>query len=41
MLAVTGSADDIYVVTAGGPAGGFIHYMLPYGGSVITCEIRS
>ena len=40
-MAVTGSADDIYVVTAGGPAGGFIHYMLPYGGSVMTREIRS
>ena len=25
---------------AGGPAGGFIHYMLPYGGSVISREVR-
>jgi hypothetical protein len=38
-MAITGSADDIYVVTAGGPAGGFIHYMLPYGGPVMTREI--
>ena len=39
-MAITGSPDDIHVVTAGGPAGGFIHYMLPYGGAVLTKEVR-
>ncbi len=39
-MAITGSPDDIHVAIAGGPAGGFIHYMLPYGGSVISREVR-
>jgi hypothetical protein len=41
VMAITGSPDDIYVVAAGGPAGGFIHYLLPYGGSVTTREIQT
>ena len=41
MMAITGSPDDIHVVTAGGPAGGFIHYMLPYGGAVLTKEVTT
>ncbi len=31
-VAIAASADDIHVVVAGGPAGGFVHALLPYGG---------
>jgi len=37
--AVTGSADDILVVVAGGPAGALVHALFPYGG-MATQEIR-
>lgn len=32
IVAIAASADDIHVVVAGGPAGGFAHALLPYGG---------
>jgi hypothetical protein len=32
-VAIAGSANDILVVIAGGPAGAFIQAMLPYGGT--------
>ena len=41
-LAVAGSPEDIYVVVAGGPAGAFIQYLLPYGRSVVkTRAVRA
>jgi len=40
-MAITGAPEDIHVVAAGGPAGGFIHYLLPYGGSMSSREIRT
>lgn len=39
VLAITGNSDDIHIIAAGGPAGGFAHYLLPYGGSIKTREI--
>ena len=30
-VAIAGSPQDIHVVVAGGPAGGFVHFLLPYG----------
>ena len=41
MLAIAGSPEEIYVVVAGGPAGAFVHYFLPYAGPVQTREIRT
>jgi hypothetical protein len=38
--AIAGSADDILVVVAGGPAGAFVHGLFQYGGSVASQEIR-
>jgi hypothetical protein len=37
--AIAGSADDIMVVVAGGPAGAFVHALFPYGGAA-SREIR-
>ena len=31
-VAIAGSVDDVLVVVAGGPAGAFVHALLPYGG---------
>lgn len=31
-VAIATTPDDIHVVVAGGPAGGFVHALLPYGG---------
>jgi hypothetical protein len=38
--AIAGSADDILVVVAGGPAGAFVHGLFQYGGNVASQEIR-
>ena len=40
MYAIARSADDIYVVVAGGPAGGFVDFLLPYSGHPLTKLIR-
>jgi hypothetical protein len=39
-VAVAGSADDILVVVAGGPAGAFVHGLFPYAGGVVSREVR-
>jgi hypothetical protein len=39
MVAIAGTPDDILVVVAGGPAGAFVHALLPYGG-MAECVIR-
>jgi len=31
-VAVAANVDDVLVVVAGGPAGGFVHALFPYGG---------
>ena len=41
MMAIAGSPEEIYVVVAGGPAGAFAHYFLPYAGPVQTREVRT
>lgn len=38
-LAIAGSPDDVHVVIAGGPAGGFIYAILPYTGGLAMNEI--
>ena len=38
---VGGKEHHIYVVSAGGPAGAFIHLLLPYGGGPISKVIRA
>lgn len=30
-VAIAGAPQDIHIVVAGGPAGGFVHFLLPYG----------
>ena len=40
-LAIAASPDDIYVVVAGGPGGGFVHFLLPYGGRPQSRVIRT
>ncbi len=39
-IAICGSADDVLVVVAGGPAGAFVHALLPYGGGMAERVIR-
>jgi hypothetical protein len=41
MLGVAASADDILVVVAGGPAGAFVHCILPYSGTIDSQVIRA
>lgn len=38
-MAIAGSAADVHVVIAGGPAGAFNYAILPYGTGVVSREI--
>lgn len=40
-IAMAASEDDVLVAIAGGPAGAFIHALLPYGGGLASRRIRS
>ena len=34
ILSVVGSPDDLYLAVAGGPAGSWAYFLIPYGGPI-------
>ena len=40
-LAIAGSEEDVLVVMAGGPAGAFIHALLPFAGAQVSRRIEA
>jgi len=40
ILAIAGSPGHVHVVVAGGPAGGFVYALLPYGAGFAMREIQ-
>ena len=38
-VAIAGSPKDIHVVVSGGPAGAFVHFLLPYGGGPAISKV--
>jgi hypothetical protein len=40
-VAIAGRPEDIYLVVAGGPAGAFIHAILPYAGKLVSQQIAA